>query len=108
MNIAARERVRTMGILKSLGFPNRIPARLFLIESTAILVAGGALGVGLALLTQPAMRKLFGTQIPMYFVADETVVLAIVLSIAIGLACGSVPAVRASRLKAAEALRSGL
>ena len=108
MTIAARERVRSMGILKSLGFPNRIPVRLYLMESTGIVLFGGALGMLLAHLTQEPFRTAFGTYVPVYHVAQDTYVMAGLICIGIGFAAGAWPAWRASRLRAAESLRRGV
>jgi putative ABC transport system permease protein len=107
MTLAARERVRTTGILRALGFPPRVPARLYLLESLALVGLGGALGVGLSLWSAPLFRRMFGTQIPMYEVAPDTVAFAAIVCVGIALAAGAVPAWAALRLKAVEALRRG-
>ncbi len=107
MTIAARERTRSMGVMRALGFSRRIPARLYIMEATGIVLLGGSLGVGIALWTQPVFRKLFGTQIPVFHVATNTVVWAGIICIVIGLLAGAVPAWRTSRLKAVDALRRG-
>jgi putative ABC transport system permease protein len=107
MTIAARERLRTMGILKALGFPNRVGARLYLSESTALVLTGGLLGMVLARGTQPAMRGAFGAFIPGYEVAPRTYLWAALLCVGIGLVGGALPALRAARLRAVEALRRG-
>jgi putative ABC transport system permease protein len=107
MTIAARERLRAMGILKALGFPRDVPARLYLMESLAFVGAGGLIGVGAAFLTQGAFRAALGTRIPMYHVAGETFLWAALICIVIGLTGGAVPAWRAVRLAAVDALRRG-
>ena len=108
MTIAARERLRSMGIMLSLGFPRSVPARLYLLEATGFALSGGLVGVGLAFLTQGALRKTFGTQIPMYTVAGETYMWAAVICVITGLIGGAVPAWQASRLEAVEQLRRGI
>jgi putative ABC transport system permease protein len=108
MTIAARERFRATGILKSLGFRNAVPARLFLMESAALVGIGGVLGMGLARLTEPGMRLLFGTQIPMYRVDGRTYLFAVLLCLVIGLVGGAAPALQAMRMRAIEALRRGV
>jgi len=107
MTIAARERLRVMGILKSLGFSNRVPARLYLMESTALVAFGGLMGMGLAYITQTGLRKLFGTQIPMYRIEPQTYAWAAVICLAIGFIGGAAPAIQAARMRAVEALRRG-
>jgi putative ABC transport system permease protein len=108
MTIAARERYRTTGILKSLGFSDRIPLRLFLMESTMLVLAGGAIGMGLAWVTQPLMKALFGAFIPVYHVAEDTYLAAIGVCVAVGLLAGLIPGLRAARLRPVEALRRGV
>lgn len=107
MTIAGRERYRSMGILKALGFPDAVPARLYLLESMMFVVSGGLLGVVLAWLTQPAFRALFGTYIPVYHVATDTYVWAVLICVLIGLAGGAAPAWSAARMRAVDALRRG-
>ena len=107
MTIAARERTRSMGIIKSLGFSNAVPVRLYLMESAALAVIGGGLGIGLALASQLPIRRQFGTQIPMFEVAPQTIALAIAICAVIGVMGGIVPAWRAARLSPSEALRRG-
>ncbi len=107
MTIAARERLRSMGILKSLGFSDRVPMRLYLMESTMLVLTGGAIGVALAWMTQAPLRAMFGTFIPVYHVDQETYLAAVVTCIGVGLLGGLIPAVRAARLAPVEALRRG-
>ena len=107
MTISARERLRTMGILKAVGFTNHVPARLYLMESITFVCLGGAIGMGLAWLTQPGLRATFGTQIPMYRVEGETYLFAILICLFIGVIGGAAPAWQAARMSAVEALRRG-
>ncbi len=108
MTIAARERYRATGILKSLGFSNQVPLRLFLMESTMLVLGGGAIGMFLAWLSQPAMKAMFGAFIPVYHVAQDTYLAAIVTCVAVGILGGLIPGVRAARLQPVEALRRGV
>jgi len=108
MTIAARERLRSMGILQALGFPRSTPARLYLMEACAFAVTGGLLGMAIAFLTQDTFRKLFGTQIPMFTVAADTYVWAAVICVTTGLIGGAVPAWNAARMRAVDQLRRGV
>jgi putative ABC transport system permease protein len=105
MTIAARERTRTVGILKSLGFPDVVPSRLYAFESMLLVGLGTALGMGLALLTEDATRRLLGSQIPSYAVTSDTLVQAGLIGLAIALIAGFVPGWRAKRLRPVDALR---
>jgi putative ABC transport system permease protein len=106
MTLAARERVRTMGVLKALGFPDRVPLRLYLLESLLIVGLGGALGIGLAWGFQGHFQKVFAQFVPQYHIGTDTMVTAGLICLGIALLSGIIPAVRAARLKAVEALRT--
>lgn len=106
MTLAARERVRTMGILKSLGFEDAVPVRLYLLESLLLVGLGGAAGIGLAYGMQDKFQGAFAQFIPQYFVSADTMVMAALICLAIATLAGLIPAVRAARLKAVEALRT--
>lgn len=107
MTIAGRERLRSMGILKSVGFSDRVPMRLYLMESTMLVLIGGAIGIGLAYATQAPMKALFGAFIPVYHVDQETYLAAAVACVGVGLLGGLVPALKAAQLKPVDALRRG-
>jgi putative ABC transport system permease protein len=106
MTLAARERTRTTGILKSLGFPNRVPARLYLYEAALLVGVGCVVGILMARGIQDGVRSALGSRIPMYTVEPETMVLAALVCLVIALLAGAVPAWRALRLKPTEALRA--
>jgi putative ABC transport system permease protein len=103
--MAARERSRDVGILKALGFRDALAGRLLLTESMLIVGAGGVLGTALALVTVPFFRRMFGTQIPNYFVEPLTVLLALGVSLAIGFLGGVLPGRRLKRLRPVEVFR---
>lgn len=106
MTLAARERLRTMGILKAMGFPDAVPSHLYLTESLLLVGLGGAAGIVLAWLTEEPFRVIFGTYIPQYFVSEDVMVTAGLICLVIAFLSGLVPAWRARRLKAVEALRT--
>jgi putative ABC transport system permease protein len=103
--MAARERSRDTGILKALGFRDAWTGRLLLLESVLMVGAGGIVGTFLGLATQPMFRRMFGTNIPNYFVAPTTTIVAVVVALAIGLFGGLFPALRLARLRPVEVLR---
>ena len=105
--MAARERSKDVGILKALGFSDRLAARLLLAESMAVVGVGGLVGIGCAFLTAPFFRGKFGMQIPNYFVESRTALLGAALAIGIGFVGGLLPAVRLARLKTVDVLREG-
>jgi putative ABC transport system permease protein len=105
MTLAARERTRSVGILKAVGFRDRVPARLYLFEALTLVGIGAVGGIALALATQVPFRRVMGAQVPMYEVSPDTVVQACLLGVVISFVAGLVPALGAARLKPVEALR---
>jgi putative ABC transport system permease protein len=105
MGIAARERARDVGILKALGFRDAVPGRLLLLESMAVVGTGGLLGLGLAFLSVPMFRDLFGMNLPNYHVRPETAVVGAAIALAIGFLGGILPAVRMRMASAVAILR---
>jgi putative ABC transport system permease protein len=104
MTIAVTERTSEIGLLVALGAPRRTILMLFLGEAVALSALGGVmgllLGIGLAQLIHFAVPAL-PVHTPLTFV-----VLAESIAIAIGLLAGVLPARRAARLDAVEALRT--
>jgi putative ABC transport system permease protein len=100
MMVTVTERTREIGIRKALGAPRRVILIQFLIEATLLSLAGGALG---------AIAALFGARFTIVgihpVVVPSSVVLALGVSIAIGLFFGSYPASRAAGLRPIDALR---
>jgi putative ABC transport system permease protein len=106
MTLAARERVRTMGILKALGFSDAVPMRLYLLEALLLVGLGGGAGILLAWGLQGQFQKVFAQFVPQYFVGTQTMVQAGLICLGIALLAGMIPALRARRLKAVDALRT--
>jgi putative ABC transport system permease protein len=103
MLVTVSERTREIGIRMSLGARRRDVLAQFLLEATLISVGGGLIGV------------LFGVAIPLSVntfvdvvkieVSKASVVVAFVVSFAVGLIFGLLPANRAAKLNPTEALR---
>jgi putative ABC transport system permease protein len=102
MLLNARERVKEVGVLKTLGFGNKVVLTIFLAESLALCVLGGLLGTA-------AFRAMHGHVLPKIeqplFVSGQTVAIAIILSLLLGILSGIAPSLGAARLKITEALR---
>jgi putative ABC transport system permease protein len=106
MNImlaSVTERTREIGVRKSLGARRRDIVLQFLMESSTLSAAGGAMGV----IAAEAVTMLVRATTPMPMsVPLYSILIALVLSTAVGLFFGIYPAVRASRLDPIEALRA--
>ena len=108
MLVSVTERTREIGIRKAIGATRRAILQQFLLESTVLAGLGGLLGVvaGLALafgagIVLPRAVPNF----PVPAVSPGSVVLALSVSLMIGLVAGGYPANRAARLRPIEALR---
>ena len=102
MLVAAAERTREIGLRKALGARRVRILTQFVIEATLLASFGGVLGVGLGYAVSGIVR--FGYKIPTA-VPLWSVGLGLGVSTVIGLVFGIYPAVRASKLDPAVALR---
>jgi putative ABC transport system permease protein len=104
MHIAVAERVAEIGLLTALGATRARIRILFLMESTLLSTLGGfgglIIGVGIA-----SLLKLVQTALPVHTPWNYALG-ALGISVAIGLAAGVAPAMRAARLDPIEALRA--
>jgi putative ABC transport system permease protein len=107
MAMSVRERIREVGILKTLGFtPGRI-LRMILGESAVISLLGGGIGLGLASLICAALRQLPSTfvNMPDVKIPPLMVMGCLAMAAAIGVVSSAGPAWSASRKPIVEALR---
>jgi putative ABC transport system permease protein len=108
MLVSVTERTREIGIRKAIGATRRAILQQFLLESTVLAGLGGALGVAIGLgLTLGAATVLprVVADFPVPVVSPGSVILALSVSLLIGLVAGGYPANRAARLRPIEALR---
>jgi putative ABC transport system permease protein len=96
------ERVAEIGVRRAIGATRRDVLVQFLIESTTICVIGGAIGSVLGLAAALVATQIMG--LPVVF-AWQALVLAVAISVVVGVASGMVPAKRAADLNPIEALR---
>ena len=102
-----QERTREIGLRKAVGAKGKDIVRQFLVEAVMITFLGGMIGIILGVLISVIVA-----QVARYLgynwdlvVTIPSILLGCVVSIGIGLVFGIVPARRASRLNAIEALR---
>lgn len=104
MTIAVSERVREIGLLRAIGAEHFVIFKLFLSEALLLSLLGGAGGILVGvLLTQLAGVLAPGLPVQL---AWNYISLAFLISFAIGIVSGVVPAVNASRLSPLDALRA--
>jgi putative ABC transport system permease protein len=96
------ERTREIGIRRALGAKRRDVALQFLVETMTLSSVGGLLGIGLGLLLAYLVRNSFGVPT---ILSAWSVLLALTVSVAVGLIFGTYPAYSAARLDPIEALR---
>jgi putative ABC transport system permease protein len=103
MLVSVAERMREIGIRKAVGATNRQILSQFMIEASLLSVTGGIIGVLLAYALDLLLRLTTSLE-PV--ITWQTVVLATVVSLSVGVIFGSVPALKAARKHPIEALRS--
>ena len=106
----ATARKREMALRAALGAASARIVRVLLVESFVLAMAGAVLGIGIADWGTTAFQKLAPTTIPrVQNVAVDLRVLAFALLLAVGttIAFGLAPAIRASRVDLAQAIREG-
>jgi putative ABC transport system permease protein len=104
MNImlaSVMERTREIGVRRAIGAKKRDVIRQFLIETTIISLAGGIMGVIVGVGLSQLIGYLAGWST---IVTTTSIVLAFVVSVAIGLIFGLYPAARAANLDPVKAL----
>jgi putative ABC transport system permease protein len=106
MLVSVTERTREIGIRRAVGARRHDVLMQFLTESVVVSVLGGIIGLTLGALVVfcVSLIDVQGQHLPPTVGVGATV-LAVSVSAFIGIAFGSYPAIRASRLKPIEALR---
>lgn len=100
MFVSVKERTREIGVRKAIGAKRRTILMQFLLESSAICLLGGLIGLINAVLLSMLVNQWLPTS-----VQYDAVVVAIVISLIVGVLAGFAPAWQASKLDPVEALR---
>ena len=100
MFVSVTERTREIRIRKAIGAPRRSILLQFLMESAALCLIGGIIGIIIAFPLSLIIDTFLPTAMPLSIVA-----IALLVSIVVGVISGFLPAYRASRLDPVDALR---
>jgi putative ABC transport system permease protein len=106
MLVSVTERTREIGIRKAVGAKRRDILLQFLIEAATLGLAGGGIGIVVGWLITFAISQVeVSGMVLAATLSPDIVLLAVSISIFIGLVSGIYPAMRAARLNPIEALR---
>jgi putative ABC transport system permease protein len=106
MAMSVRERIKEIGVLKTLGFTTPLVLTMIIAESVIIAMVGGLIGCALAFAVSRGVSQLslpflqFGLPMP-----PAVVLISLGVAFAIGLFSSVFPAFNASRVPITEALR---
>lgn len=108
MLVSVTERTREIGIRKAVGAKRRDILIQFMFEAIMLSLTGGGVGiVGGWWLSDLVSRLNLGGQTMQTLVSPDILILAVSVSVAIGLVSGIYPAMRAARLNPIDALHYG-
>ena len=102
MLVTVKERTREIGVRKALGATNKIIRNQFLTEAIVITELGGVLGTVSGIILGNIVSKVIGSSfiIPWFWI-----IIALIVSLAVGLISGIFPASKASKLNPIDSLR---
>ncbi|HEY6175290.1 MAG TPA: FtsX-like permease family protein [Kofleriaceae bacterium] len=109
MAMSVRERTHEYGVMRAIGFSPRYLFGFIVGESTLVALIGGLMGVGLV---EGLINHVIGpfstenmTVVRNFFAPGWVMAVGLAAAVALGVAGGIVPALRASRLRTTDALR---
>jgi putative ABC transport system permease protein len=103
MLMSISERTKEIGLRKAVGAQRKHILYQFLLESTAVTLTGGVLGILLGVAGSGIMARLTGMPVS---VSWEIAVIGVICSSLVGIIAGLQPARRASAMQPVESLRS--
>jgi putative ABC transport system permease protein len=101
MFVSVTERTREIGVRKAIGATKRVILSQFLLESCTICLLGGVIGIVLASILTAVINAVLMPAT----VSWPIVIVAVTVSMAVGIVAGVAPAYRGAKLDPIEALR---
>ena len=105
MMMSVSERTRELGTLRALGWTGRRVLGVIVIEGSFISIAGGLLGIGFGYLGPELLLAFFSRGYLVASYLPQTFLHGFLLALTVGLLGSLYPAMKASALQPAEALR---
>lgn len=108
MYTSVLERTREIGVMKAIGATNESILTMFLLESGLIGLGGGLIGVGLGTAIAFSFGQVaaqLGFSLLLIKIDFKLLAFALAFAFFVGMVSGTLPAVRASKLKPVDALR---
>ena len=103
------EKTKEIGVMKAIGAKNNDIMKIFLMNAALIGLVGGIIGIIAGILLSGALPTLMGGEVGMFrsgtVVSLNSVLLALSVSLGVGVLAGAIPAYQASKLKPVDALR---
>lgn len=102
------EKTKEIGIMKSIGARNKDILMIFLMNAALIGLVGGLIGIIFGIILSSSMGMILGDIRFLRgggIVSLNSIIMALSVSVVVGIVAGSVPAYQASKLKPVDALR---
>ena len=103
MLVSVTERIREIGLRKALGATPGVIMQQFLVEASVLGLLGGALGIALGVVGANVITRIINQPV---IISPAATLLALTVSLVIGIVAGVYPAYRAARLAPIDALRN--
>lgn len=105
MMLTGRERTRDIGVMRALGFTNRVTASLLIGESLLLCAIGAAVAITMGLMFEGVIASSTAAILPGFAFDRSTLVLAGAIALGVGFVSGLLPGVRTSRMTTTQALQ---
>lgn len=106
MIMSISERTKEIGIKKALGASRKAIASEYTLEAGVIGILGGAIGLGVGLIAIVLINsKTAASGAEIFLISGQFIVGVILFSFILGIIAGIIPALRAARMKAVDAIR---